>query len=627
MRTPPKLKNTYICIADRHAPELTAMVSSYLAEEGYYLPLFEIQGVTAPYSKPIAQPHDKDSFSQLRAIETCRLIQNAIVRMQGCENIILIGLSDDQKSYLQLPEQLNIISVDNAEDVHAYLSPFFDQTKPTFSCRPEEALIGLQQAVQQGYWLKIDPQAAPVVPAPPGKNADCVVIENDQSAMAVLAVNYAVSVGADIIVVGPLEDKEDRDILYYLADWKPRQHPDPTAYDKIEEKITDRIGQFDFSGYEYTTFFTAGLPYHLLISDQTCCTYVNLQHGPDHFTFTNIFYAEVPGTGAAVLFSPLELNAPQLPAAQREIDSVSKELTGYGYHLVPLLSKQATLYNFSRYLQYYPYDLLHICTHGGEIAGKLIESEFIDSQGGYHIYTYDRVLSFAITPFRRNGEHLLEVHHMVFPRSYNGVAVGSAELEARQYSADFFIESQNAVINGTTLKDTFIRDVEEVTDSRSIMCNDYPFHAMIKRLAGSMKPVIFNNTCWSWGPVSHSFLEMGARGYIGTLWRIKDSPAAATAGAFYQHVKTMSVAKAIQKAASQHQPDDDLKIYVFYGFPFTRLHPGQSPDISKKFAAWFLRRRREGYLGERQAARNKRLQEELDFILAWYDEVTGLTKQ
>ncbi|TWW02218.1 hypothetical protein [Chitinophaga pinensis] len=359
----PQLKNKFFCIVDRHSPELTAMVSSYLIEENYYLPIFEIQAVTAPRTHPIANPPDEHTFSQERAEEVATSIRNAIVKLNGAENIIVVGLSEDQKTYLQLPDGFNIITIDCPEDINIFLSPFFEEQRPILSCQPDEILKGLQQAVLTKHWLKIDLQAAPLT-FTNNANGSCVVIEDDQSAMAVAAVNYALSVQAEVIVVSPLIDGEERDILYYFSDWK--LHGDLSAYDRILNAINTRIGAFSFSGYDYVTFFTAGIPYSLTVGAITCCTYVHMHCWPDHFTFNNILYATQSGTGAGLVFSPLDFNSPVLPSANREIENVSKELSQINIHIHQLVGKQATMYNLSHHLQHYPYDLLHICSHGGK---------------------------------------------------------------------------------------------------------------------------------------------------------------------------------------------------------------------------------------------------------------------
>ncbi|TWW02219.1 CHAT domain-containing protein [Chitinophaga pinensis] len=257
----------------------------------------------------------------------------------------------------------------------------------------------------------------------------------------------------------------------------------------------------------------------------------------------------------------------------------------------------------------------------GEIPGKRIRSEFIDGSGIVHSIEYDHVLSFAATPYKNenNGEPLIEVHYMVFPRSYNGFKVGSDELKAQHYSPEFFVECQNAVIHRTTVADVLVGEVSQVTDSRAVMCSDYPFYGMINYIAGGMKPLIFNNTCWSWGPIATSFLQKGAKGYIGTLWGVKDDSAASTAVAFYENMKTIPIAEAIHMAAHQHQPAEDKDIYVFYGFPFTALHSINQDMESKKLVLLQLTRRREFFLRNRRTTTDTKVQQRLDFIIAWHD--------
>ncbi|RFM30981.1 CHAT domain-containing protein [Chitinophaga silvisoli] len=588
------------------------MVCSYLIEDAYYLPLFEIQKVTVPRNFPITTPQDQHTFSQQRALEVATHIRNAIVRLNGCENIIVIGLSDDQKSYLELPDGLNIISINHQEDIDFLLSPFFEQ-KPILNCRPEDVLNGLYEAVKSKRWLNIDSNAEKFEQST-SKATSCVVIENDGTSGPIVAVNYALSINADIIIVSPITGEEIKDIKDQLAKWKTNNI---IARQNLDNYITSRIGGVNFSLYNYTTFFTAGIPYSLLLGKHTVCTYVHLEFSPDLFTFTNILFADAPGTGTALLFSPIDFNPP-LPAVELEINQVTTLMHEMNYQVKQLCGKEASIYNLSQYLEFYPFDVLHFSSHGGEIPGIRIKSEFIDKTGKQHSLVYDHVRSIVVTPWYNENGPIIEIKHMVFPLSYNGYDVGSPELADQQYSAEFFIECQNVIAENRTIKDTLIEEIKAVPNSRSIMCSDGSFYGIFRHLAGDMKPFIFNNTCWSWGEIVESFIKKGARGYIGTLWEVNDNAAANTAISFYKNVKTMPTADALQDAANMCQLDDDKNIYIIFGFPFTKLHQSTSKHDSKRKLRWKLERDKEYWIRTKQSATNANLRNEIDKIISWH---------
>lgn len=612
----PVVNNKFVCIVDRHSAPLAAIVSSYLAADGKYVPFFEMPPVTLSRSHILEGRPDERTYSQYRADRAWVLIAKALAVLKECEYIILVGLSTAQKSYLHLPEGVQIIEIGEPGHVDFFLSHLADPDKPFFLCHPNELLKGLQLAVEAGCRLQLD-NYADTLPRSEGNAAGCIVIENDGSAMAVIAVIYALSVQAHIIIVSPLAENEDKNIRYWLADWK--NNHDRASHEKILFQITSRIGEYDLFRYEYVTFFTGGIPYTLVVGQQTSCTYVHLQHAPDHFVFNNIFYANIPGAGAALLFSPEAFAA---DGHREEMSDVVAVLQKMHFHIQALIGKEATVYNIAQYLVHFPADLVHICSHGGEIKGIRVRSEFIDSNGQVQSIEYDLVRSYKLTPLEENGASVFLLENMAFPRIYNGYEVGKDDLQIQQYPPSFFIECQNAVAREETIKDEWVRDIEYVTDSRHIECyGEQPFLAVFTSLAGGMKPIIFNNTCWSWSPVSASFLENGVRGYIGTLWGVNNNAAVDTAIAFYDRIKSIPVAQAIWEAAHSNQPAGDEDIYVFYGLHFTRLLASDSEEDAKKRVTWMLNRWKAYYKLMCDQISDKHRLEYLDLIDSWHDEV------
>ena len=65
-----------------------------------------------------------------------------------------------------------------------------------------------------------------------------------------------------------------------------------------------------------------------------------------------------------------------------------------------LVGENATHFNLDNHIQYYPYTLLHLCSHGGEVEGTRITEKFVDRNGDEHVVEYDEVFSFGINPFQ-----------------------------------------------------------------------------------------------------------------------------------------------------------------------------------------------------------------------------------
>ncbi len=106
----------------------------------------------------------------------------------------------------QLVNKYNIIEIDGIDNVDFALAGFSNDKDKNISCRPEEILEGLYQAVQTNAKLKIGDAADPLTPAD-DKRSGLIVIENIPATSTVIAVNYALSVDADIKIVEPLGDR------------------------------------------------------------------------------------------------------------------------------------------------------------------------------------------------------------------------------------------------------------------------------------------------------------------------------------------------------------------------------------------------------------------------------------
>ena len=94
-------------------------------------------------------------------------------------------------------------------------------------------------------------------------------------------------------------------------------------------------------------------------------------------------------------------------------------------------------------------------------------------------------------------------------------------------------------------------------------------------------PVVFNNTCWSWSDISSSFLNSGAKGYIGTLWAVENKIAKEIAEKFYSIVFTKPIIYALYDASKIGCGTSSENIYVFWGLHLAKVTPGTSLDKSR----------------------------------------------
>ena len=88
-------------------------------------------------------------------------------------------------------------------------------------------------------------------------------------------------------------------------------------------------------------------------------------------------FADGERFGSAVVFSPTFFS-------DEETSWLYEFFARNRYYLRPLVAQNASLATFDFHAQYFPYDLLHICSHGGEVDGYKMSEHFTDRDGKTH---------------------------------------------------------------------------------------------------------------------------------------------------------------------------------------------------------------------------------------------------
>lgn len=564
----PKIDSDFFCIVNRDEPALSAIVSSYLFKKGLYLPMFEFPSVTKENDAEKYEISNKDIdehyITVTRAHKFNIRVKNILSRIGGCSCLVLVGLSESQKSYLSFLDKFNIFDIQNESDIEIYLKYTTSKTG-VISCKPDEIYKGLALASQTDSILKIEYNAQKIQPN--NSHKGLIVIENVHNTSAVIAVNYALSIGADVEIVPTLPINR-LEIMVLIEDWR---NGDANSFNDLSAAIYDGIQDINFTSYKYVTFFTVGAPYSLILKNIIPITHVNLQLSPDFFIFSNLHFENNEEIKSAVVFSPQEFT-------DEETDQVIRTLAENNYYVKQLLGKEATVYNIDNHVKEFPFNLLHICSHGGEVSGYSVVENFTDTAGISHTIEYDEVVSFA--PSRE--EALVGVTSKQIFRKFNGYRWLSKELKNQNYPHYVFSDMMNE-INKKEKKDRKRKD--KISGSSAIVCHDFSYQGIFGLFSNSPAPIIFNNSCWSWGDISHSFISAGARSYIGTLWNVNNYIAKKTAESFYQQIFDKPILDSLQTALSNTQETEDEHIYILWGLHFTSIYKSDSIESSKKSAA------------------------------------------
>lgn len=565
----PDFNRKYICIADRKHADLASVIASYLHKEGTFLSVFEFPSTLIKKPKEFTEVIDEHSLSTMRGEDLSIKIRNGINKIGGCEYLILAGLNEKQKSYFTYLDEYNVIEISSIDDVDAYLGGIAFDKENFLSVKPNQIQIGLLIAGRKNLKLRIDSTAESLTNEH-HKKSGLLVIENNETASVVSAITYALSSNLDVELINPLTESEEKEIKLWIEDWKNGNN---SSYNEMHAKLYNRLDRLDFSNYDFVTFITRGAPYSLIIKNQIPCSYVHLNQYPNMFIVDNIFYENREPIGSAVVFSPLEFGIDE------ETNFVIDSLKNNFFWVKELIGENASAHNIDMNVKEYPYDIFHICSHGGEVNGYTVTKKFEDRDGNKHIVEYDDVISFQ--PAR--GQEMIKVEHKNIWRKFNGFIWKSKELQEQNYPHYVFSDMINAIMaEGKSNKKYNGVAKTVVPDSCAITCSDFIYQAQFNMVACfHTAPVIFNNTCWSWSGISESFLNSGARGYIGTLWAVQNNVAKEVAENFYENVFGDSIMNILHTANKKTKGTDSEDIYIYWGLPFSTLKQMDSVKRSR----------------------------------------------
>lgn len=230
----PRIDNRIVCIVDRDAKELAAVISSYLFETGTYIPLFLFGRAQVPRAEDAAFMSE-GYVAYLMVEHTSVMIHNALARMGGCEYVVLAGLTEAQKTYLHFAKSQKIVEITKISEIDSKLRSLVAPKEGELRCKLVDILSGLYLAQKQRKKLVIDPNADALATEFIEPTDGLILIENVEDVASVVALNYANSVNASVLIVAPLEKNQGRDIQKSMQKWKEKN--DELEYGKVREAV------------------------------------------------------------------------------------------------------------------------------------------------------------------------------------------------------------------------------------------------------------------------------------------------------------------------------------------------------------------------------------------------------
>jgi hypothetical protein len=478
-------------------PRLAALVSCALARPGYYLGVVD--------GPRLARP-DRDS-------EVIRR-NNAAARVKA-DGIVLAGLPGDEfaamSAALPIGRTLEIKAESGAK---VLMSPEVAEHPPLRWGR-DRLGVGLLLALRAQRTMVFDDDVTPADDAP-SLSGHLVICEAEDDLVQVIAANYAFALGAGLVIIPKVEDRDAEALLerlYGLYDDRDTAPADIIA--EVAARLRGMCGDLQMPQGASLTFISRRLPYgfaHPEVPSTHLFAYPDLG-----IAIINGFAAEQPGTpgvNVALMIDPGEVHA-------AEIEPTAKALGGRGMFVSARRGAAADVTTVDHAVSMYPYDLLLFATHCGDASGYRWTYEFKDSEG------LDRrlVVDVAIGVGRSDDpERLAVMQHTRF-RELDGVAWDDPEKSEKLYVGMAIRDWVDRTSEDEPLAPVEKADIGRVAGAAALKMHDHLYLPHPTSLAGQGTPLIINNACSSWHELASRFTFAGARGYIGTLFEVTSAEA------------------------------------------------------------------------------------------------------
>jgi hypothetical protein len=550
--------------------KLAAQLSCILSEPGSYLPVCD---------GPRMQRADRN-VEVVRRHNAAGRVRATVAYMAGLSSDAFDALSQSLNSRRGFPCH----RISNLQDIGS-TTLRKSHGKPLVWGR-DRIGIGLLKALRTGQEIRFEDTPSPYEWVA-SKGQHLVVCEEGEEIAQVIAANYAYALDAGLFLIPEVDRDQAEDILegfYKLYDRDSDLAPGE-AQAQLTQELLNLCGSIPVPDGGSITFI-GKLPFGFAYPEHPS---THLFEYPDlGCAVVNGFSAEQPrtqGTGVVVLVDPGTTPAPEIQSAINLLEPRRAFIRVYQ-------DRAANVRDVSAMMERFPFDLLIIATHCGDSSGYRWTYEFTDSEGLSRTLAVDLAIGVAWT----DDPNILRVGHYFRFISLDGVDWTDREAKSKMYVGNAIHDFNNLLNEGPSrLEPVKKENVDRVVGSAAMMMSDDNLLFAQHTIADTGTPIIINNACVSWHRLAGNMTYAGARAYVGTLFPVTSSEAAAVVTNVLDSHWNKPLPTALWLAQRDVYGANLRRPYVIAGvFPQSlRVEPIDYPEKIKKRLAGSLSRWRE----------------------------------
>lgn len=538
--------------------QLLAQVSCQLARRGKYLPVLDGPRLTRP-----------DAVAEV----TRR--RNAIAKASANAVVFAAMPAATVASFRLQGTSTSVVQVAAFADVQA-LRASVSHKAPPLDWGRDRVGIGLLLALRQQRQIVFSDQASPRSGVA-SSNGHLVVCEEGEPISEVIAANYAFALDAGLCLIPEIDRHESKKLLEGLYDDSSQS----LVLSRFKTRLRELALDIPIERGGSVTFISRELPFGFAFHEVPS---TNLFSYPDlGISVLNGFLAEeqgTPGVGVAVLVDPEKAAAPEIEAAGKLLPPRKIFVRGYR-------GRGATVQSFRQMLESFPYDLLLIATHCGNVPGMRWTYEFVDSEGHQRRLVVDVAISVGTTDEFKGGstdpeDRLLDVVQQDHFVSIDGVDWHDPDRDKKVRLGP----AMQDFVRMTTEKDSPLmpiarEEVDRIVGSAGLQLSDHTYIGIPRPLACNGAPIVINNACTSWHELAGMFTFCNARAYIGTLVSVTTSEAHDIAVKLLGQHFGKPLAVALWRAQNEVYRDESGSDTVRRPYVLTGVFPQRLRSVSR----------------------------------------------